>query len=269
MTDEELALFAQFVAAASGICLDRDKRYLLEGRLDEIATQLGCRTFADLHAKTRTDGAVARRVIDAISTHETSFFRDNKVFDLVKHKLVPDLLGATPQKPLAIWSAASSTGQEAYSLAMSLEEILFDLSKCRIRILGSDISEAAVNAANRAEFSELEVNRGLDARRIAKYFTQVQGRYRVRDDLRALCRFEVDNLLRPRAKGPFDVILCRNVLIYFSKEDKAKALNNVLALLKKDGYLIVGATESLLGATERVRRLDFHGSSYYALRLGA
>jgi chemotaxis protein methyltransferase CheR len=266
MTDEELALFSQFVASASGICLDRDKRYLLEGRLDEVATQLGCKTFSDLHAKVRTEGATARRVIDAISTHETSFFRDNKAFDLLKLKLVPDLLGETPHKPLSIWSAASSTGQEAYSLAMSMEEILFDLSKCRIRILGSDISEAAVNAANRGEFSALEVGRGLDAKRIAKYFTHVEGRYRVRDDLRSLCRFEVDNLLRPRAKGPFDVILCRNVLIYFSKEDKAKALSNVLAVLKKDGFLIVGATESLLGATDRVRRLDFRGSSYYALR---
>ncbi len=264
MTDQELALFAQYVAGLTGIALTAEKRYLLEGRLGEVAESAGCASFTELYQRARTQPALERRIVDAISTNETSFFRDRKVFDLVKHKLVPDLLGDDLHRPVSIWSAASSTGQEAYSLCMVLEEILFDLSKCRIRIYGTDISEAAVNAANRGEFSALELGRGLDARQQAKYFTRVGDRFRVRDDLRALCRFQVDNLLAPRSTaGPFDLVLCRNVLIYFSGADKARVVANLLRSLKKDGALIVGSTESLLGVTDRVVRQEFHGATYY------
>lgn len=267
MSDPDLALYTRWVQELTGIALDPGKRYLLEGRLHEVLIATGCTSYAELHKRGRAgDRSIEKRLIDAISTNETSFFRDAKFFELIKHKLVPDRLGDDLRRRVSIWSAASSTGQEAYTIAMSLEEILFDLSQCNISIVGTDISEAAVNAANKAEFGQLEIERGLDAKRIAKCFTRNGKLYKVRDELRAICQFRVDNLLAPRTMGPFDLVLCRNVLIYFSAADKAKVVGNLLSRLKPGGALIVGATESLLGVTDRVRRLEFHGAPYYVLK---
>jgi len=265
MSDSELALFRRYVADLSGISLDEGKRYLLESRLDGLLQQEHCATFTELYGRARAgaDKALERRIVDAVSTNETFFFRDPKTFELIKHKLVPDLLGAAVQKSVKIWSAASSTGQEAYSVAMVLKEILFDLRSSQISILGTDISEAAVNAANRGEFTALELARGLDPKLQAKHFQKVAGTQRIADELRGICRFRVDNLLAPRTEGPFDIILCRNVLYYFSPEDRLRVVNNLLGRLKKTGALIVGATESLLGVTDRVRRLAFHDATYY------
>ena len=267
MSDPELALYVRWVQELTGIALDAQKRYLLEGRLHEVLAETGCGSYEALYRRGHAgDRAIERRVIDAISTNETSFFRDAKFFELIRHKLVPERLGDDLKRRLSIWSAAASTGQEAYTIAMSLEEILFDLSRCNVTIVGTDISEAAVNAANKAEFGQLEIERGLDPRRIAKHFTRVGPRYKVRDELRAICQFRVDNLLAPRTTGPFDVVLCRNVLIYFSAADKAKVVGHLLARLKPGGALIIGATESLLGVTDRLRRLEFHGAPYYLLK---
>jgi chemotaxis protein methyltransferase CheR len=268
MNDRDLMLFTQYVASLSGIRLDASKKYLLESRLDDLMRETGCATYADLYARARGDGsrALERKIVDAVSTNETFFFRDPKVFELLKTKLVPEMLGEQVDRPLAFWSAASSTGQEAYTLAMVLEQILFDLSKSKIRVTGTDISEAAVNAANRCEYTQLEVGRGLDAKLVSRYFTPWGRHFKLRDDLRAICRFSVDNLLTPKTAGPFDVILCRNVLIYFSAADKAKVVENLVSRLKKGGALILGGTESLLGVTERVRRLEHHGAGYYVLK---
>jgi chemotaxis protein methyltransferase CheR len=263
MNDRDLMLFTQYVASLSGIRLDSSKKYLLESRLDDLMRESKCATYADLYALARADTSrvLERKIVDAVSTNETFFFRDPKIFELLKTKLVPELLGEQVDRPLAFWSAASSTGQEAYTLAMVLEQILFDLSKTKIRVTGTDISEAAVNTANRCEYTQHEVGRGLDAKLVSKYFTRWGAHFKVRDDLRAICRFSVDNLLTPKTTGPFDVILCRNVLIYFSAADKAKVVDNLVSRLKKGGALIVGGTESLLGVTERVRRLEHHGAS--------
>lgn len=268
MNDRDLMLFTQYVASLSGIRLDSSKKYLLESRLDDVMHETKCATYSDLYALARADGSrtLERKIVDAVSTNETFFFRDPKVFELLKTKLVPELLGEQVERPLAFWSAASSTGQEAYTLAMVLEQILFDLSKSKIRVTGTDISEGAVNTANRCEYTQHEVGRGLDAKLVSRYFTRWGERFKVRDDLRAICRFSVDNLLAPKTTGPFDVILCRNVLIYFSAADKAKVVENLVSRLKKGGVLIVGGTESLLGVTERVRRLEHNGAGYYVLK---
>lgn len=264
MSDTELKLLSALVLEHSGIALDASKRYLLEGRLSGLVQELGLQSFAALHARAvKPDREVQRRIIDAISTQETSFFRDPKAFDLLRHKLIPDLLGEDVRAPVSIWSAASSTGQEAYTLCIVLKELLSDLSACRVRILGTDISESAVNAANRGEFSALEVKRGLDERRIGAAFTKSGERFRVRDELRALCRFQRDNLLAPATQGPFDLILCRNVLIYFSGEDKARVVRQLVSRLKPGGALLVGATESLLEVARDLQRREFHGASYY------
>lgn len=265
MSDRELTQLVGLIGTVSGISLDASKRYLLEGRLAPVAAEVGCVTFDQLYQRAKADRGVEKKVIDAISTNETSFFRDRKVFELIKHKLVPDLLGAAVTKPLAIWSAACSTGQEAYSIAIMLEQILFDLSKVNVRIRGTDISETVVNAANKGEFTQLEVGRGLEPKELMKYFVRVGDKFRIRDDLRLITRFGVDNLLAPQTQGPFDIILCRNVLIYFSPQDKAKVVANLVRQLKKGGALIVGATETITGFDARLKRVEFHGVGYQVL----
>jgi chemotaxis protein methyltransferase CheR len=265
MADRDLLLFTQYIAAVCGVRLDSSKRYLLESRLGEVLHATGCPSYGELYTRARsgTDRTLERKIIDAVTTNETFFFRDPKVFDVLRSKLIPELLGDDPARPLAIWSAAASTGQEAYTIAIVLEQLLFDLSKTRVRITGTDISEAAVNVANRCEYSPLEVGRGLDARLLGKYFVSAGKNYKVRDDLRSICRFHVDNLLAPKTQGPFDLIFCRNVLIYFAPADKAKVVENLLGRLKKTGMLLLGGTESLLGVTDRVRRVEAGGVGYY------
>lgn len=265
MTNQEAVLFSQLIVDLAGIRIEPTKKYMLETRLDDVLHLYKMKSYAELYEKARfsRDKAIISSIVDALSTNETFFFRDPKTFDLIKHKIVPDLLGANIIKPLRIWSAAASTGQEAYTLAISLKEILFDLSAVHTTILGTDISPAAVDAANRAIYSMLEIRRGLEARHLERYFHKFGEGYKLNDELRSICRFEVDNLLNPVAKGPFDIILCRNVLIYFSADDKKKVVNNLLTRLKPTGYLIVAATESLLEVTPRVKRHEFHGATYY------
>lgn len=263
VSEPELTAFAAWVKDRSGIFLDAGKAYLLEGRLGALAERAGCDTVTQLQARAREDPGLASRIIEALSTNETSFFRDRKVFDLIKNKLVPDLLGADPRKPLAIWSAASSTGQEAYSVAMALEQILFDLAKVNVRVRGTDISEAVVNVANKAEYGAADVARGLEPKELTKYFTRVGDKHRIRDDLRLVCRFEVDNLIAPRMHGPFDLILCRNVLIYFDVPDRKRVVENLLRQLKPGGALLFGATDSVLDLSPRLKRAEYHGVAYY------
>lgn len=265
MTDRELSQLTAYIGSVTGINLDASKRYLIEGRLSAVAAEMGCSSFDALYQRAKADRSVERRVIEAISTNETSFFRDRKVFDLLKQKLVPDLLGTSISKPVSIWSAASSTGQEAYSIAIALEQILFDLAKTNLRIRGTDISEKVVNHANKGEYSQLEVGRGLEPKELMKYFNRVGDVFRVRDDLRLVTRFAVDNLLAPQTSGPFDIILCRNVLIYFAPQDKAKVVANLVRRLKPGGVLVLGATESLVGIDPRLRRAEFRGVGYLVL----
>ncbi len=265
MPERDFVLFTQYVAQLCGMSFDETKRYLFEARLDAVRRDLGFANYLDLldAARADTTEAIGRIVVDAVSTHETSFFRDEKVFELMRHRIVPELLGADPYAPLSIWSAGCSAGQESYSVAMVLESILFDLAKAKVRIHGSDLSERAVNAANLGEFTLHEVGRGLDARHLTRYFTPKDRNFRIRDDLRSICRFEVENILAPHAKGPFDIILCRNVLIYFALDQKRTIVANLVKRLRQGGVLVVGATESLIGVSDELRRVEENGASYY------
>jgi chemotaxis protein methyltransferase CheR len=265
MTGADVALFSAYVARLSGIVLDERKRYLLESRLGDVLRDSGCATWSELLARatTRAGSALERRIVDAVSTHETFFFREPKTFDALRADLAPAALARAGGRPIEIWSAGCSTGQEAYSIAITLAPILAGRPA---RILGSDISEAAVASASRGEFTALEIGRGLDAATLARSFTRAGSSYVAAPELRALCRFEVDNLLAPRARGPFDLVFCRNVLIYFSPADKQRALDAILDRLAPDGALVMGASESILAATDRVRRVESRGATYYVLR---
>jgi chemotaxis protein methyltransferase CheR len=266
MTDKEFSLLAAWARSASGNALGPDKRYLMESRLEDLRAEARCATWGELHqALVKGERTLVKKAIDAITTHETFFFRDKKTFELLKHKVIPELLGEKLDTPVSIWSAACSTGQESYSLAMVLEEILFDLSKCRIRIFGTDLSEAAVMAANKGEFNKIEMSRGLEERQIAKYFVRAGDKFKVRDELRALCRFQVDNLLTARPLGPFDVVFCRNLLIYFTPEDRRLVVENLAKAMRRGSVLLLGATENLDGVSTRFKPNEYRGANYYTL----
>lgn len=263
----EFGLLAAFVREHSGMDLDAGKRYLVETRIGPLLGKFGCSNYSELHAKAVNGGlgTVGAAILDAITTHETSFFRDRKPFDLLRHKLVPDLLGADPGRSVSIWSAACSTGQEAYSIGICLKEILFDTTKYRIRILGTDISRAAVDRANKGEFSAFEMGRGLSPDQAKRHFREHDGRYLVDPEIRGLMQFRTANLLERNAFGPFDIIFCRNVAIYFPEAQRKLLFGLMEGLLKPGGALIIGSTESLSDCSRRFVRKEHHGAAYYAL----
>jgi chemotaxis protein methyltransferase CheR len=271
ITQDELRVWSRYVHEICGINLDETKGYLLETRLGGIIRELGVGGFSELYYKAKTDltNALRRRIVDAITTNETSFFRDSAPFDLLRHKLIPELIDRRRQSgmriiPIRIWSAACSTGQEAYSTGIVLKELLGDLSGFDVRILGTDISDKAVAQASHAHYTRMELDRGLSPDKLARSFLPSGDRWRIRDDIRALATFRTMNLLQPFAfPVPFDLIFCRNVAIYFTEPDKLRLFRNIAKCLARDGCLIVGATESISGLCPEFEPKRHLRSVYY------
>lgn len=254
ITHEELGVWSRYIQEICGIYLDDSKGYLLETRLGGLLPEAGAANFSELFYKTRNDGTSKLRgkIIEAITTNETSFFRDVSPFDLLRHKVIPDLIdrrkGSGTRIPLRIWSAACSTGQEAYSTAIVLKELLGDLNRYDIRILGTDISNKAVAQASYAEYSRLELERGMPREMLTRHFTASGDNWKVRDEIRALASFRTMNLLEPFSfPAPFDIIFCRNVAIYFTESDKIRLFRNLAKCMARDGCLMIGSTESISG----------------------
>jgi len=208
-----------------------------------------------LYYKLKADASNTLRgkVVDAITTNETSFFRDTAPFELLRHKLLPELIDrrrkqAVRPLPIRIWSAACSTGQELYTTGIVLKDLLGSFSGYDIRLLGTDISNRAVAAASRGYFSDLEMGRGLPPNLAGKYFIREGASWKIHDEIRALATFRKMNLLEAFSfPVPFDIILCRNVAIYFSEPDRARMFRNFGRCLARDGSLLIGSTESLTG----------------------
>lgn len=255
ITRDELAVWSRYIHEISGIYLDESKGYLLETRLSGLLRESGTGNLSEFFYKTRTDqtNTLRRKVVEAITTNETSFFRDTAPFDLLRHKLIPELIDRRTRSgmkpiPIRIWSAACSTGQEAYSTAMVLKELLADLTKFDIRILGTDISNKAVAQASYGEYTRLELERGLPQDMLVRHFTACGEKRKIRDEIRALATFRTMNLLEPFAfPSPFDIVFCRNVAIYFTETDKVRMFRSIGKSMAKDGCLIIGATESISG----------------------
>jgi chemotaxis protein methyltransferase CheR len=274
-TADEMTAWSGYIREICGIHLDSSKGYLIETRLAPLFRETGARGFGELLGKVRADFSYAfrRKVIDSITTNETSFFRDSSPFDLLQYKLFPECIdrknraGLKPV-PIRIWSAACSTGQEAYSTAIVLRELLGDCRGYDIRILGTDISDKAVAAASYAMFSKFELERGLPAERIARHFTlQSDSRWKVRDEIRAMATFRHMNLLEPFSfPQPFDFIFCRNVAIYFTEADKTRLFKNLSRCLAKDGCLLIGSTESLTGLCPEFEPRRHLRSVFYQLK---
>lgn len=243
--------------------LDESKGYLLESRLRPILQKHDLQSYSELLTKIKFDLKVKTSVIDAISTNETYFFRDNRPFELIKNHLIPEILGATGNS-LKVWSAACSTGQEAYSLAMLLKELLFDFSKYHVQIHGSDISESAVYKANQGVYTQFELSRGLNPLQINRYFRADGRNFKISDELRSVVQFRKENILQTRGlPQSYNLILCRNVAIYFNRDDKVKLFSHIHKLLKRDGYLIIGSTESISYVNHLFQREQKNGVVYY------
>ncbi len=256
----ELKTISQYIHAVSGIYLDQSKSYLFETRLGSIAESLGCKSFQELYNKARTDSskAIERQIIDAISTNETLFFRDRSPFELLQHKILPEIIDArTPASPqlkttVKIWSAAASTGQELYSIAITIKELIKDPAKYQFTLLGTDISDTALAQASYGKYNRFEIERGLDQRYLQRYFTPFGDSWKIKDEIRAMVSFRKHNLMQPfTGLGKFDVIFCRNVAIYFTLEDRKALFNRLADNLAEDGFLVIGSTESLTGVCQR------------------
>lgn len=274
ITPGELKVFIPYVNKLTGIFLDQSKAYLFEGRLAPLLRTNNCSTYTELYTKSRNDYAknIEKSIIDAITTNETYFFRDKIPFDLLKFKILPEhidkIKSANGTQPkLSIWSAACSTGQEIYSVAMVLKEMIPNIARWQISLIGSDISDAAVKKATKGCYTQAEVERGMERSQIQKYFTQDDSQWKIQDELREMVQFRRGNLLQPLLGLPkFDIILARNVAIYFTREDRKIMYNLIANQLKPGGSLMIGASESLMGITDRFQIQNYMNSTYYALK---
>ncbi|MGL4635881.1 MAG: CheR family methyltransferase [Beijerinckiaceae bacterium] len=250
MTEADLALFQSFILQRTGIVLTPEKRYLVETRLDPIVRKMQLPSLGALAAKLRLgDRAVETAVIDAMTTNETLFFRDKLPFDQFQNIILPKLIAARRQTGrIRIWCAACSTGQEPYSLSMMLDEMRSELAGIQVEILATDISEKVIAAAKEGVYSQFEVQRGLPIRMLMKYFNQVETRWKINPLMGDRIQFRQLNLLQPfKNLGTFDVIFCRNVLIYFGEATKRDVLDRLSESLSPDGYLLLGGAETVLG----------------------
>ncbi len=257
ITPDEITILSRYIYNISGISLDEKKSYLFETRLNGILYKLGVSSFLELYkvASTEKSKNTEREIIDAITTNETLFFRDKSPFEMFQYKVMPDLIDKrSANRPnsmpvnIRIWSAACSTGQEVYSLAIILKELLPDTGKYNVKLLGTDISDDAIARASYGKYNKFEVERGLSSNLLQKYFTPQGDTWKIKDNIRAMATFQKKNLMESlNGLGRFDIVLCRNVAIYFTMDDRKRLFEKIASVMAPDGYLIIGSTESLTG----------------------
>ncbi|QDV71042.1 Chemotaxis protein methyltransferase Cher2 [Rosistilla carotiformis] len=231
-----------------GIQVDDRKLYLLEHRFGELMREASFSNYAELARRAREDRELQQQIVERITTRETLFFRDGSPFQALQHKLLPEIIDArsTTRNPkrLRLWSAACSSGQEPYSLAITLRELLPDVDRWDIQILASDISSTAIAQAKQGAYSEHEISRGLSPAQLNRYFRKEGSLWRVNDNLRSMIRFEERNFLQPfTSVGMFDVVFCRNLAIYFSDTNRKDLFHRIANQMVDDGLLFIGAQE--------------------------
>jgi chemotaxis protein methyltransferase CheR len=251
MTPDDFKFYKQFLYEKSGYAITEEKSYLIETRLSSVIRDFGFNSLDQLTKSLRTapDPKLVRAVVDGMTINETLFFRDARPFQQLKSTVLPAVLKSREsKKSLRLWSAACSTGQEPYSVAMILDEALAKLPGWKTEILGTDISDNALTQARNAKYNQFEIQRGLPIQMTMKYFTQDGQSWGLKDIIRNMVRFEAFNLLdRMDRFGTFDIIFCRNVLIYFDEETKKKVLQNLVKRLAPDGFLFLGGSETVIG----------------------
>lgn len=270
VSPEQFAFLRSLLRRKTGVVIDDSKQYLVVARLMPIVNQRAIPSLDTLidRMKSRLDPTLERDVLNAMMTHETSFFRDRSPFETL-HGLIDELVPRRKVlRQLTIWSAACSTGQEPYSIAMLLNEHFPDLvATWRVRIIATDISEPILAKAREGMFSNLETNRGLPAELLTKYFRQLQGKWSITQDCRRLVEFRQLNLNGTWPMMPVcDIIFLRNVMLYFDVPTRAALVGKMRKSLKPDGAIFLGGAETMIGIDTGYERLLGKGCSYYRVK---
>jgi len=256
VTPTEYEYLRKFLKDNSGLDLSADKQYLIESRLLPLARKAGLSGIAELVQKLQGGARqLITDVVEAMTTNETFFFRDKVPFDHFRDHIMPEIIKARAgRRSVRIWCAAGSTGQEPYSLAMSLKEMGAALTGWRVEIIATDLSQEVLEKAKAGIYSQFEVQRGLPIQMLMKYFKQTGETWQINPELRAMIQHRQLNLLHDFAQlGTFDVIFCRNVLIYFDQETKINIFNRLARQIEPDGFLVLGAAETVVGLTDTFR----------------
>ncbi|MGH6664157.1 MAG: CheR family methyltransferase [Pseudolabrys sp.] len=260
MTPRDFDYLRELLRQRSGLVLSAEKQYLAESRLLPVARKHGLAGLAELVAKlkTATVAPLNTDVVEAMTTNESFFFRDKVPFDHFRDTIMPALLAARArEKRIRIWCTACATGQEPFSLAMSLRGLGAALAGWRIEMVATDLSNVVLEKAKAGIYSQFEVQRGLPIQQLVKFFAQVGETWQIAPEIRGMVKFRPLNLLNDFSSlGTFDVVFCRNVLIYFDQATKAAVLNRIARQMPADGYLILGAAETVVGLTEAFKPMS-------------
>ena len=266
MKAEDFDFLSDLLKKRSGLIISEDKLYLLESRLVPLARKRGMEGLDDLVKAIRfsPEEQLLEDVTEAMTTNESSFFRDINPFEHFRNMVLPDMIEKRSNKrSIRIWCAASSTGQEPYSLAMYLREEAAKLTGWRVEIVATDLSKEVLDKATVGLYSQFEVQRGLPIQLLMKYFTQVNDLWQIDSSIRAMIKFQSLNLLKNFSLlGAFDIVFCRNVLIYFDQQTKGEVLDGISSLMPSDGYLFLGGAETVLGICDAFKPMEGYRGIY-------
>jgi len=266
MNTADFEFLASILKQRSGLVLAPEKAYLLESRLMPVARKFGFAGLPELIASVRQQRPedMLRDITEAMTTNESLFFRDMKPFDQFRNLVIPKLVETRQaQKKIRIWSAAASSGQEPYSIAIILSELQSLLAGWDLEIVATDISVEMLNRARSGLYTQFEVQRGLPIATLVKYFKQVREKWRLDASVRSMVKFKEFNLLDdPASLGRFDIVFCRNVLIYFDQQTKSEVLTRIAGSMPKDGVLYLGGAETVLGITDQFVPITGHRGMY-------
>jgi chemotaxis protein methyltransferase CheR len=269
ISSQTFQYFRELVLARSAIILDLGKEYLVESRLTPVARANGFPSVDELAAVlAKADfNSMHRQAVEAMTTNETSFFRDAHPFEMLRQTIIPRIMARrAADRRLSFWCAAASTGQEPYSVAMLLRENFPELRTWRVDFLATDLSAAVLAKARSGRFTQLEANRGLPAPLLLKYFTKIGTEWQVNDDLRSMIDYRELNLIeRWPSMPPIDVVFMRNVLIYFDVPTKREILRNVRSVMSPHGHLLLGGAETTMGIDDQFEREQIGRGSAYRL----
>ncbi len=272
LAKSDFRFISELVHKTAAIVLEPGKEYLVESRLAPLAQAEVQGSISDLVAKLQVDrsGRLASKVVDAMTTNETLFFRDGHPFETLRTVVLPELLTArSAVRRLSIWCAASSSGQEPYTLAMVLKDVLASHPGFAVELMASDVNEEMLERTRQGSYSQLEVNRGLPIAHLMQHFDRAGTRWQAKLDLRSMIKTKNINLAAPLPiMGPFDLIFMRNVLIYFDTETKRKILTEARKLLRPDGYLFLGGAETTLNVDPGWERVTLGPSTVYRAKRG-
>ena len=266
MTSEDFNFLSDMLKKRSGLNISEDKLYLLESRLVPLARKRGMNGLDDLVNAIRftPEEKLLSDITEAMTTNESSFFRDINPFENFRKVVLPELLEKRAAKrSIRIWCAAASTGQEPYSLAMYLREEAVKLSGWRVEIIATDLSQEVLDKATVGLYSQFEVQRGLPIQMLVKYFSQVEEMWQIDSSIRAMVKYQPLNLLgRFSHLGAFDIVFCRNVLIYFDQPTKGEVLDKIANQMPSDGYLFLGGAETVLGVCDSFKPMESYRGVY-------